>query len=832
MVLIAVALLAGLLPVMASAAPADGPGRAAAGKEVTLRTFRLALASDPSYARAVGADRVLAEKQELVDTVNRVLSEELAIRLVLIDETEQLDFGSAAEATGPDGPCGPAACYDADTLADGCSSALLEANRSVLGQVVGADRYDIGHLLLGGAPGGEAVLGGVGGPDKAGGCSSSDRPRGDRFALGFLAHELAHQLGAHHTFNGTEGSCTLDERHPATSVEPGSGSSIMGYAGSCGRDDLQAGADAFLAHRSIVEITDRVTDPPAAYAEVQRVALRGFDDRAASVTLRYQEREVTIAHSDYPERLAEQLEELVGEPVVVRGYREGDPPSTDGFTVEFSATTDVPRLEVVGAPAAVGVLVNGGPATSRGTATPTGNHAPSVTAPPDRTVPLRTPFTLSGSGSDVDGDPLSYRWEQDDPGSELVTGGTALLSGARGGGPLFRTVAVGSSDAARTFPDLAQVLAGTTNAATGSCPAVPTDPDVQVAPEVLDCYSELLPTAGYTGPMTFRLTARDLDPAGGGTQDDDTVLTVAPDAGPFLVTSRNTAGIAAAAGGTETVTWDVNGTDAAALAPEVRILLSTDGGRTFPQVLQASTPNDGSADVVWPRVATSTARLRIEAVDNYFFDVSDADFAIGDTAAPETRVSGAGTGSFVLDRKATFTLDADEPDVTFACTFDARAVPCAAGPVALRLGQGQHTFTAVARDPSGNVDPTPAVRTFASPVDDRGLRRVGRGWRALKVRSAYRGTVLQSTRPGQALSTRVTGVRKLALVAPRGPRYGGVRVYAGKRTIAFVDLSSRRLGTTSVIALKTFAKPFTGRVRIVTLGRQPARIDGLGVYRG
>ena len=86
----------------------------------------------------------------------------------------------------------------------------------------------------------------------------------------------------------------------------------------------------------------------------------------------------------------------------------------------------------------------------------------------------------------------------------------------------------------RVFPDLAQVVAGNTNAATGSCPPAG-DP---IPPATIDCYSEFLPTAAYAEPMHFRLTARDGNPAGGGVAHDDTTLTVATASGPFRVTSQ------------------------------------------------------------------------------------------------------------------------------------------------------------------------------------------------------------------------------------------------------------------------------------------------------
>ena len=77
------------------------------------------------------------------------------------------------------------------------------------------------------------------------------------------------------------------------------------------------------------------------------------------------------------------------------------------------------------------------------------------------------------------------------------------------------------------------------------------------------------------------------------------------------------------------MTWDVAGTDAAPVnAANVKISLSTDGGHTYPIVLAASTPNDGSQSVAFRTSPRSGARIKIEAVGNVFFDVSNADFTI------------------------------------------------------------------------------------------------------------------------------------------------------------------------------------------------------------
>ena len=153
----------------------------------------------------------------------------------------------------------------------------------------------------------------------------------------------------------------------------------------------------------------------------------------------------------------------------------------------------------------------------------------------------------------------------------------------------------------------------------------------------MECFSEFLPTSAYVGTpgmnanppsLHFRLTARDGRPDGGGVNTRDTTLVLATNAGPFLVTSPNAA--AAYAGGSAlTVTWDVANTNLPPVqATDVRISLSFDGGHTYPYELAASTPNDGEETVLLPNAGTAHARVKVEAVGNVFFDVSNHDFVI------------------------------------------------------------------------------------------------------------------------------------------------------------------------------------------------------------
>jgi hypothetical protein len=153
----------------------------------------------------------------------------------------------------------------------------------------------------------------------------------------------------------------------------------------------------------------------------------------------------------------------------------------------------------------------------------------------------------------------------------------------------------------------------------------------------VECFSEFLPTSAYVGSvgananppsLHFRLTARDGRPDGGGVNTATTTLILATNAGPFLVTSPNAA-VAYAGGSTQTVTWDVANTNLAPVqTADVRISLSFDGGHTYPYELAASTPNDGAETVLLPNAGTVHARVKVEAVGNVFFDVSNDDFVI------------------------------------------------------------------------------------------------------------------------------------------------------------------------------------------------------------
>jgi hypothetical protein len=253
----------------------------------------------------------------------------------------------------------------------------------------------------------------------------------------------------------------------------------------------------------------------------------------------------------------------------------------------------------------------------------TANHPPVVAPVSNYTIPITTPFTLTGSATDPEGDPLTYCWEQND--NATTSGANSVASPTKATGPNWLSFSPTASPT-RTFPKLSTILSGLF-----VTPPLPGGDAV--------CNIEALSSVARV--LNFRLTVRDNNPyvptvKVGQTQFTDMTVTVTNTSGPFQVTSPNT-NVSWAGGSSQTITWNVNNTTLPPVScANVQISLSTDGGQTFPTVLLASTPNDGTEPVTIPVGASTTARVKVEAVGNVFFDISNTNFTITGGASTPT----------------------------------------------------------------------------------------------------------------------------------------------------------------------------------------------------
>ena len=193
-----------------------------------LRTYRLALACTGEYAVAVGGGTVNGALAAQVTTMNRVsglYERDLSITFTIIANNNLLIYTNAFS----------------DPYTNNNGGAMLNENQITINNIIGASNYDIGHVFSTGG-GGIAGFGVVcSNFQKARGVTGSNNPQGDAFDIDFVAHEMGHQFRASHSYNN---SCS-GNRESSTAYEPGSGSSIMGYAGICAPNVQNNSDDAF-----------------------------------------------------------------------------------------------------------------------------------------------------------------------------------------------------------------------------------------------------------------------------------------------------------------------------------------------------------------------------------------------------------------------------------------------------------------------------------------------------------------------------------------------------------------------------------------------------------
>jgi len=471
-----------------------------------LRKYRLALATTIEYttfiaqqagvASGTDAEKKTAVMEALnlaVTRLNEVYKNDVSVEMELVANNDELIFISS-DSYNP---------LDAESM--------LSVNQTVVDNTIGSANYDIGHVFFRATVGndnGIAMRPSVCNNNyKARGVTGAGSPVGDPFVIDYVAHEMGHQYGANHTMNNPW------QRNPATAVEPGSGSTIMSYAG-IDPPNMQNNADAYFHAVSVREIYNYITG-----------------------------------------------------------------------------------------------------SGNCGTKTATGNNEPIASAGPDKYIPVSTPFVLIGEATDADGDVLTYNWEQIDPQPAQMPPRPTNT-----GGPLFRSMWATESPE-RYFPRLSTIVQGY-------------NPDFYVTGNYRAW--EKLPAVSRN--LNFSLLVRDNNPAGGQTGRDDIKLIATADAGPFVVTSQNETGVVWNLGESQTITWDVANTNAAPVNTEnVTILISTDGGLTFPHTLVESTPNNGSYTFTVPGGlgVTSTARLMIKAIDNVFLNINSKNFEINSNLGVE-----------------------------------------------------------------------------------------------------------------------------------------------------------------------------------------------------
>lgn len=226
---------------------------------------------------------------------------------------------------------------------------------------------------------------------------------------------------------------------------------------------------------------------------------------------------------------------------------------------------------------------------------PVANTAPVVNAGNNYTIPKSTPFKLTGSATDAQNNALTYAWEQNDIGP------AGNWNAPSGNAPLFRSF-MPTDVPYRYFPKITDVINNTVTK------------------------GEILPS--YARTMEFRLTVRDNNAGCGGVANDDAAITVDGNSGPFKVTAPSTA-VNWTGNTSQTITWDVANTTAAPVnCANVSILLSTDGGLTYPTTIIASTPNDGSEVITVPNVNTTQARIMVAGEGNVFYNINPVNFTI------------------------------------------------------------------------------------------------------------------------------------------------------------------------------------------------------------
>ena len=447
-----------------------------------LRTYRLAMGATGEYSSFHGGTKALA-LAAIVTTMNRVngiYERDFTITMILVNNTDTLIYLDP----------------DTDPYTNNNLGNLLGENQALCDDLIGTENYDIGHVF-GTAGGGLAAVGVVCGGAKARGGTGLGSPQGDVFDVDYVSHEIGHQFSGGHTFN----NCGSQSGIP---YEPGSGVTIMAYAGLCGANNLQPNS-------------------------IDQFHVANYD-------------------------------QII-------------------FYSQTANGNSCPQI------------------------TPTNNTPPIVEVPEGGFyIPYATPFELTGSAFDAEGDSLTYCWEQYDLGPSVHP------DSAVGNAPLFRSWQPVNTPT-RIFPRIEDLVTNT------------------------HTIGELLPQFGRE--LNFRMTVRDNKAGGGGVDYAQLTFFAADSSGHFKVVSPN-GGQIWTAGQIETIYWDVANSDQNPVnCQKVNVWLSEDGGYTYPHLIATDRDNNGSTVITVPNIPGDQIRIKVKAADNVFFDISDQNNIILPAANPD-----------------------------------------------------------------------------------------------------------------------------------------------------------------------------------------------------
>ena len=562
----------------------------------TLRTYRLAMACTGEYTAFHGGTvpEALSAIVISVNRVNLVYEQEVDVRMVLIGNTDTLIFTDAAN----------------DPYSNNSGSQMLGQNQTTITARIGSVNYDFGHVFSTGG-GGIASLGSVCSiNNKAKGVTGLPSPVGDPFDIDYVAHEIGHQFRGNHTFNSTSGSCGGGNRNGSTAYEPGSGVTIMAYAGICGSDNVAQNSIAYFHSGSFDEIVDFITT--------------GNGDNCA----------VATSTGNLPPTI-ETYTNNFSIPYQTAFKLKGKASDPDGDAVTYSWE----EMDL-GAGGAWNAVVGSAPIFR--------SYNPDTTA--TRLFPklsnILNNLTTIGEQKPKSARTLKFRL-------------TARDNRAGGGGVIYSpTVTLNVINTVDTFKITSQNVAGTiwetgsqqtitwNVASTDLAPINTSFVNIYLSTNVGSTFpitiAENVPNTGsYTFFVPFNPTntARVMVEGAGNIFFDINDRNIAITANNvFAITTPNTEGIVWPIGSEQTIAWNVAFTNQAPTnVTALNVLLSTDGGQTFPNTIAENVPNNGVYTFTVPNFPTETARVRIVDGANTIFDVNDVDFSIVDFSSTKNR---------------------------------------------------------------------------------------------------------------------------------------------------------------------------------------------------